>query len=120
MQRSDAELELAAFTNGFKRIYKYRREFVPIEYVTVFKSLEDSYEIMGSESTINIEYFNKDIFLQMLINEELVYHNSDKWYYKVVDLKTNKCECGAWATQNPNAHTFWCYKYNNVKNPYSE
>lgn len=23
----------------------------------------------------------------------------------------NRCECGGWATSNPNAHSFWCPEY---------
>jgi len=118
MTRSDVEDELNQFISGFKRIYRYIQEFIPDHYITVSKiskiqpdgSTIEEFEINESESTTNIEGFDKELFIKLLIKEELKFNDTTKWFLKIKDIRTNSCVCGAWATLNPDHHAHWCNK----------
>lgn len=117
MTKSLAEEELNTFIVNSRKIYKYTQEFIPDHYITVQKilidksdgSTEDDYKIVENESTTIIKDFNKEMFIKLLIKEEL--KSVDKgWFIKINDLRTGGCNCGAWSTSNPNNHVSWCSK----------
>ncbi len=118
MTRTDVELELMQFTNGFKRIYRYKQEFIPDHYVTVIKtskvnkdgSSEEDFSLLLTESTTEIEDFDKELFIKLLTKEELKFNIDGKWFSEITDLRTDSCICGAWATLNSTSHAFWCRK----------
>lgn len=123
MTRSDAEVELVQFNNGsYKRVYRYKQEFIPDHYVTVQRymkvhedgSTEESFTIDKNESTINIDGFDKEMFIILLMKEELKHNDNGRWFMKIRDLRTDSCVCGAWATSNADCHTDWCVKRTRV------
>lgn len=109
MTNSDAEKELEAFIDSYRRIFKYRQEFIPDHYVAVIK-INDQYSIVEKESTTTIEGFNKELFIKLLVKEELVFQTASA-YADVKDLRTGGCNMGCWATSTPDLHTYGCRKY---------
>ncbi len=117
MTRTDVETELIQFTSGFRRVYKYKQEFIPDHYITISKVIKtqldsstiEEFEIIMSESTTNIEGFDKELFIKLLMKEELKFNDGGKWYMKIRDIRTGGCDMGCWATSNPTLHSPDCY-----------
>ncbi len=122
MTRTDAAQFLETWENKLKKIFMYTQEFLKPDYLTIEKvngeiqgdglPLDVSFNILKLESTANIEDFTPERFELMLMNEELKEYKSDKkWYFSIIDYKTDGCKCGSWATINYDAHAFWCPKW---------
>lgn len=117
MIRSEIESFLENISIPSRKVFVYKQEFLPDEYITVektfksFEGTEHQYKIIESESTYVIPHFSYDLFYTLLAKEELVLCESGKWYMSIKDYKCQSCCCGAWATINPEHHSFWCRKY---------
>lgn len=118
MTRTDVEAELSQFTSGFKRTYRYIQEFIPDHFITVMKiskvqsdgSSIEEFELVKEDCTTIIENFDKELFIKLLIKEELKSREDIKWFIKARDLRTDGCDMGCWATQNPTLHSPLCKK----------
>lgn len=103
MQRSVAEEHLRLWHDGNEKIYRYRREFVPPEFV-VYRKTGGSfaypdivYKINNEKSTYKLGDLPQDDFIKLLCNEELVYEKDYMgWNSDVLKLKTGGCDCGVW------------------------
>ena len=128
MTKSDLELFLNEFPVPGRKVFVYKQEFIPDHYVTIEKNFktdkqggliktEDEteflyqYKINEAESTYIIPNFDNDLFFKLLMKEELFLPHESKWYMSITDFRTGGCTCGAWATTNPNLHTFDCRRY---------
>ncbi len=121
MTRTDAAQFLETWENKLKKIFMYTQEFLKPDYLTIEKvngeiqgdglPLDVSFNILKLESTANIEDFTPERFELMLMNEELKEYKDGKWYFSILEYKTNGCDCGAFVTQNPEHHSFWCRKW---------
>lgn len=109
MSNNEAEQELEKFMDGYRKIYKYRQEFLHDHYLSIVK-LDDNYIIQKNDSTTDIPDFNKELFIKLLVKEELVFQTSNI-YVNCTELRTGGCVCGAWATQHPDHHSPMCRKY---------
>jgi hypothetical protein len=108
MTNSAALEELDLFNDSFRRIYRYKQEFIPDHYVAILKE-GDEFVVNVVDSTTDIEGFNKEMFIKLLVKEELIFQTSNV-YVDTTELRTDSCECGAWAS-TPNNHVYWCKKY---------
>ena len=111
MTRTDAEAFFNNMSVGTTRLFKYRQEFILPHYVNIRKDSDNSVILVIKDSTTNINDLDKDMFVRMLMREELVESTGHGWNTDVNHLRTGGCSCGAWATTEPNCHSYWCIKH---------
>lgn len=109
MTNSAALEELDLFNDSFRRIYRYKQEFIPDHYVAILKE-GDEFVVNVVDSTTDIEGFNKEMFIKLLIKEELIFKTSNV-YVDTTELRTDGCNMGCWATSTPDLHAFGCKKF---------
>lgn len=109
LTKVDAEQELERFIETYRRVYRYKQAFIPDHFVAVLKE-KDEYVINKNDSTTTIDGFNKELFIKLLVKEELQFETSNM-YADVVEMRTDGCTCGSWATSTPEHHSFICRKY---------
>lgn len=113
MLRSDAEEKLKFWKAGERKIFRYRRFLFPDEYITFRRTPTDGMETDVDNSTYkNLQLLDKDAFLRLMMNEELIYVGEPGWSNNVTDMKTGGCTCGIWLIKD-NAgltHSDYCKK----------
>lgn len=97
MLRSDAEYFMNNWDKNVSKIFKWRRPFVPDEYLAFFIDEKGTYSVNESVSTSTMQSLGKDEMVRLLINEELFFMKNHDFYCNLVDMKTGGCTCGAWA-----------------------
>lgn len=119
MLKSDAEQFLEDFPLVSKKVFVYKQEFLPDEYITIEKSIERNYKLT-EECTIKeipnlvdkvTGFVVKEELVKLLSSEQLKEYIKDKWYMNINDFKTGGCNMGCWATSNPDLHSPLCRKY---------
>jgi len=107
--QSLAEDQLRLWYEGSEKIYKYRREFVPPEYVVYKKEAgaseqpDPTYRFIKEKSTYQLDDLSQESFIKKLCSEELVYERDVGWNADPKKLKTGGCDCGAWILKDNEA-----------------
>lgn len=102
MQRSVAEDFLRIWYDGSEKIFRYRREFAPHEFLVFVKSggsygsPEATYRFVEERSTYNLGDISLDTLIKMMCNEELVYERDCGFHTDTMKMKTGGCDCGSW------------------------
>lgn len=128
MTRSDVDKLLSEFSIPSRKVFAYKQEFIPDHYVTIEKKFRSDkqgalikndegtdfiidYSIIKDQSTYVIPNFDNDLFIKLLMKEELTLPHESKWYMDITSFRTGGCDMGCWATGNPNLHSFGCRKH---------
>ena len=94
---------------GFKLIDP---DLFGVEWVVLVKRSENLYECIESRSSTKIGPFKKERMQKLLGSDKLQLYSS-VWGIDFKYKKSNGCECGAWATRNPDCHAWKCPKARN-------
>lgn len=103
---------MTMWSNLVNRIYKYVFPLLPDEYVTFTKRIDEGQvllEALPKHSTKDLGTIKEEDFKKMLMRGDLRLHKETGWHTEDVKrLKTGGCTCGAWVTQNKDAHARGC------------
>jgi hypothetical protein len=105
MTKTEVDYFLKDWWSGSGKIFRYIREFMPDEYVLIYKRSEDSY-IVDPTSTYKLKDMNADSMCKMLQSRDLVHYTDSVISKSCRDIKTGGCDCGGWAVGNK--HAFGC------------
>jgi hypothetical protein len=109
MLRSDVEYFMNNWDKNVSKIFRWRRAFLPDEYLAFFIDEKNMYKVNDSVSTSTMDSLNRDDMIKMLINEELYFMRNHDFYCNLTDMKTGGCTCGAWAVRGQeNLHDDKC------------
>lgn len=117
MRRSDAEDLYNYWSDDTFKVFKYVQEFIPNDYMCVKKTKGDVLVIEQNTSR-TLKELDKDIFINLICKEELIYQPNESVYGDVKNLKTGGCNMGCWilgkdASHDPscavNAYKGWRY-----------
>jgi hypothetical protein len=120
MLKSDVEYFMNNWGSGVAKIFRWRRPFVPDEYVSIFINESGLFKTDAAVSTATTGLLKRDEIMHMIMNEELVFQKNYDHFTNLTLLKTGGCECGAWAIPgHENLHTLACpqkhHNYSAVK-----
>jgi hypothetical protein len=94
------------------KVFKYKREFLPDEFLVVKKDTEGNLVLDKTNSTIQYKGFNKAHWEYMMLSGEIVFKENFYWHTNVLNYKTGGCTCGAWALNNSSqTHQKGCILY---------
>lgn len=119
MTPNEVDQFLEEFPFNYKKVFIYKQEFLPNEYITIIRDLNTKQFQLGDDNTTEVKglvdsvtgFILQDELKRLLMKEELVQYTGSKWYMDIADLKTDGCSCGSWATSNPTLHSFNCVKW---------
>jgi hypothetical protein len=81
------------------------------EYLVIKKEDINTYVVNPNTSSIRLDKtFSKSDMEKMLYSDELQTINDLSIFYDYKYKKSDGCQCGAYATQNPDHHSDWCPK----------
>ena len=107
MTRTEGEQVFFAWYGDYKKVFKWIREFLPVEYV-IFNKEGDDYIPFECKYPKKLD---KEELLRFICRGELIYHSDYSACTNVVELKTNSCTCGQWVMgDNGGKHSDWCKK----------
>lgn len=109
MMRSEAEAYLDNWYAGTNKIFEYKQEFLPLEYIMIEKIDTKEFKINEKESTTNLIIEHREELVHLLSSRQLIYHTEYTWRTPL-EIKTGNCQCGQWVTNN-GLHSEWCTKY---------
>jgi hypothetical protein len=112
MTPSEAEDLLLKWYAGEEKGFKYLDygTFEP-HYVVIKKESDNEYTVIASRSTCKDGPFNKERMEKLLGADKLIpTGHSGGWQIDFKNYRSKGCQCGAWATQNPDCHARWCPK----------
>ncbi len=107
MRLSDAEFFWDSWQIGFSKVFSYKTEFVPIDYICIKKEKDNL--IIEQNTSKTLVDVTKDIILDLMCRELLRSEPSYSAYMSMVDLKTGSCTCGSWILSYDSRHEDWCY-----------
>ena len=101
---------LEAWSDGSERGFKLTDpNLFGVEWVVILKREDDRYEVLERRSSCKAGPFNK-VQMQKLLGSNRLEVYSSVWGIDFKYKKSNGCICGAWATKNPDCHSWWCEK----------
>ena len=114
--------------NNESKVFRYKRPFVPDEYICIKKVLEQEpypstayvpcFKPDIDNSTYNIKAMSEAEMKKMVSTSSLIYLKDHTVYTNVKEMKTGLCTCGAWALlENTYKHSEYCLNYKKVMNP---
>lgn len=78
-------------------------------YVIIKREYENHFVVIASRSTCKDGPFTKEQMEKLLGADKLIpYNNSGGWQIDFKSMRSKGCQCGAWATQNPDCHAYYC------------
>lgn len=109
MMKSEAESYLDNWYAGTNKIFEYKQEFLPIEYIMIEKIDMNEFKTNKKDSTYNLEIKDRDYMVKLMTSGQLIYNQEYTWRTPL-ELKTGGCDCGAWAIGDGKHHAHWCKK----------
>src|ERR1700741_1433782 len=106
MMRSEAENFILNWYCDTNKIFKYKQEFLPDEFIMIEKKDADTFEVDKKQSTYNLEIKDKNNFIYLLTSGQLIYDQEYTWKTPI-EMKTGGCSCGQWSIKDGN-HSDWC------------
>lgn len=79
-------------------------------YVVIKREYENHFVIITDRSTCKDGPFTKEKMEKLLGADKLIPIHSSGWQLNFKDSRSKGCQCGAWATNNPDCHARWCPK----------
>lgn len=110
MLRSEVENYLDQWFVGTTKIFEYRQEFLPNEYINIEKKDLNTFQVDKSKSTYELPITDREDMVKLMTSHQLIYYQEYTWKTPM-QIKTNDCECGAWVLGHKH-HAFWCRKFN--------
>jgi len=106
VRRSECEDVIRSWTDHGVKIFKYRRELAPNEYISFRKinlgpsTEEQFFEAEKENSTYVLPRMDYEAFIKLMMLEELIYEKDWTWSTDVRKMKTGGCTCGAWVLKD--------------------
>lgn len=107
MTQGEVDTFLEDWRELVMKVFKYRREFMPTEYVT-FKRQGDLFCPVEDDCTRKMEILDKGRFSTLLKNGEFVFYGDWHITTNVVEMKTGGCTCAGWALGDGTLHYHGC------------
>lgn len=96
---------------GYKEVFDIRFGFTDPGVLIILRKKEDLFVVDEDKSTHKLEPWNTEQIKKALANGTLEPKKGGSVNVNYREDRTGGCECGAWATQFPDCHAFWCRKY---------
>lgn len=112
MLKSEIELLVDSWWIGYSKVFKVTYSFADSDTLVILKKDENLFIVdLESSTTTLFKEFTKDEIIVNIGNNKLIYMpdlnpNSNYRY-----LRTGGCTCGAYATRNPEHHSYDCSLY---------
>lgn len=114
MRKSECEEFFDYWAEGSSKVFSYREEFLPTDYLCIRK--EKEYIIIEQNTSRNLKELDKDKIIELMAKEELKFEVGYSSYMVMMDLKTGGCTCGSFILGKDTHHDSMCAL---VKNTYS-
>lgn len=113
MSRNQAEDFLRDWSYEERKVFKYHQYIAIPEILIIIKEDFDRYVVDKDKSTCKAGPFDRDTMLRYIITGVLIHRPMDSINSNYKEERTGGCDCGAWATTNPDLHsaTMPCKKY---------
>lgn len=103
---------LVDWADWTSRVFTYENiPLEPLEMLIIQKQDDNLFVTEKDYSTFNLGILNKEEILKLLNSGLLKYSPFDSVTRNYKIARTGGCDCGAWATKNPNMHAFHCTRY---------
>lgn len=117
MIRSEVDILIENITLNSKKIFVFKQEFIPDNFIEITRTGDN--QLVVTQKTVDIanlvdkvtNFIIQDELKRLLITDQLKEHHGSSWYMDFMSFKTKGCNCGGWATSNPDLHSFDCRKY---------
>lgn len=113
MMPTETEDLLDGWIAGVEKGFKYL-DYWPgvVEYIVIKKEDDNTFVLLKDRSSVKkAGPFNKEAMEKLLgANRLIPYNNGSGWQIDFSFIKSGNCQCGAWATANPDCHARWCPK----------
>lgn len=108
MLRSEVDSFIEDWSVGLCRIFKFKQEFMPDDYLLIKRDSLDMFTIDLTSTTI-IPDMDREGLTKMMTQETLKFYSSPIWA-DLREIKTNGCTCGGWILRTP-SHSDICKLY---------
>lgn len=110
MTPTEADYFLSGWSIGEEKGVKYVFSLYGPEYLVITRREVDLFKTLKDRSSIAYGDVNESTMRKYLTNGTFVIISDNAYMANYKFHKSNGCECGAWATRDPDCHASWCRK----------
>lgn len=115
MLKSELEHHVNEWPEGETRVYRFKMGIYIPHVVSIIRE-KNIYKCVKEGSTYK-DYpdSNSQELMDAISTNRLTYHDTYRWHFDPVRLRTGGCDCGAFITTEPNLHSPICNLYSGCK-----